>query len=148
MKRISNRTRANFEKLYGMYPFSVGGRFSIIYEMARSHELREYHVKMADKGAYVGESGDDMVSEMTVKDHLMYMPEKDIRQLGATIVEFKELKKWIEDELSRRHLPKNPKSKSSAKKHIKHAIESGVLKPASSLVKNRSAGYENARGGR
>ena len=133
MNRIENRTRANFEKRYGMYPFQEGGRFAITYEIAKTHELRDYLVINEDSiDSNVGDAYEYRLDIGTVKDHLKHMPEADMRRLAAGVIQFKELKKWVAEEVSRRKIAQNPKSVTKAKRIVKQNTV-----PASQLAKAR-----------
>ncbi|MDR1476650.1 MAG: hypothetical protein LBI17_00800 [Rickettsiales bacterium] len=122
MQRIPNRTRANFEKLYGMYPFQEGGRFVVTYERAASHELVDVLITNPDQiPTNVGSVSEHSLTIESFKEQLMHMPERDLRSFGATVVMFKELKTWAAEELARRHSPISAKSRGQAKKYLKDA---------------------------
>jgi hypothetical protein len=134
MQRIERRTRANFERLFGKYPFGCGdkGSHSIDFEKAGSYELYAYYVNL--DGLATGDPSEFTLTVATLKEMFARMPEGDLRSLAFECrYNFPQVAEFIEQEEARRHISKKDKTPASAKKNLKSAVKAKALSRGSSV---------------
>jgi hypothetical protein len=128
MNRIERRTRANFERLYGMYPFGCGdkGMHEINFERAKTHDLVSYTIV---NDMDVGDPSCHFMDVAKLREMLKHLNEYDMKSLRMMCrINFPDAAKWIDDELEQRHASKGCKREASAKRNIEAAVKSGALR--------------------